>query len=261
MSAEEDPRAARAHAWHRAALREQCDTVAAWEHGFFVRDSRHPAIWDHNGVVVVGAAEGLDAPALVAKADEILADAPHRRVVVEEVAPGERLRPGMEAAGYRCDRLLTLRHEAPLPPGEPAAAVEEVPWEATLPLQQAWHVDDFGPGQDWEGYERQAREVAAAQDLLVLGVRETGGLIADASLLRRDGAAEILHVYVRAEHRGGGLGTAVTRAAIETALAADPVDLWIVADDEDRPKELYQRLGFRPAATAHTFTRLPAPQA
>jgi hypothetical protein len=30
-----------------------------------------------------------------------------------------------------------------------------------------------------------------------------------------------------------------------------------VADDEDRPKELYARLGFRPVYTAMEFTRLP----
>jgi hypothetical protein len=36
----------------------------------------------------------------------------------------------------------------------------------------------------------------------------------------------------------------MTRAAIEAASGAD--DLWIAADDEGRPKELYARLGFRP---------------
>jgi hypothetical protein len=34
-------------------------------------------------------------------------------------------------------------------------------------------------------------------------------------------------------------------------------DLWIVADDEGRPKELYARLGFRPAWTPIEFTRWP----
>ena len=50
-------------------------------------------------------------------------------------------------------------------------------------------------------------------------------------------------------------GTAITRAAIETA--GDAEDLWIVADDEDRPKELYARLGFRAAWRAMEFLRLP----
>ena len=53
--------------------------------------------------------------------------------------------------------------------------------------------------------------------------------------------------FVHPEYRGDGRGTAITRAAIEAA--GDVRDLWIVADDEDRPKELYARLGFRAAWT------------
>lgn len=62
-------------------------------------------------------------------------------------------------------------------------------------------------------------------------------------------------VYVHPDRRGDGLGTALTRAAIDAAGSVR--DLWIVADDEDRPKELYARLGFRPAWTTTEFTRLP----
>ena len=47
----------------------------------------------------------------------------------------------------------------------------------------------------------------------------------------------------------------MTRAAIEAAGDVD--DLWIVADDEGRPKELYARLGFRPAWTSIEFLRVP----
>jgi predicted GNAT family acetyltransferase len=74
--------------------------------------------------------------------------------------------------------------------------------------------------------------------------------------IERDGeAAEITQVYVRPEYRGDGRATAITRAAIEAA--GDVSDLWIVADDEDRPKHLYARLGFRPAWTTMEFLRLP----
>jgi hypothetical protein len=37
----------------------------------------------------------------------------------------------------------------------------------------------------------------------------------------------------------------------------DSDDLFICADDEDRPKHLYERLGFRPAWTMTEFLRLP----
>jgi GNAT superfamily N-acetyltransferase len=76
------------------------------------------------------------------------------------------------------------------------------------------------------------------------------------ALLERDGAAaEIASVFVHPDYRGAGRGTAVTRAAIEAA--GDARDLWIVADDEDRPRQLYARLGFRPAWTTMEFLRLP----
>jgi GNAT superfamily N-acetyltransferase len=79
--------------------------------------------------------------------------------------------------------------------------------------------------------------------------------IAFAVVERAGAAAEITAVYVRPDHRGGGRGTALTRAAIEATR--DVEDLWISADDEDRPKDLYTRLGFRPAWTALELTRLP----
>jgi len=70
-----------------------------------------------------------------------------------------------------------------------------------------------------------------------------------------DGAsAEINSVYVHPDHRGRGLGTAITRAAIVAGGAAE--DLWIVADDEDRAKDLYARLGFRTVWTTIEFLRL-----
>ncbi len=87
------------------------------------------------------------------------------------------------------------------------------------------------------------------------GVRKQQAPVAFAQLERVGAAAEIAGVYVHPEHRGGGLGTALTRAAIEAAGSVR--DLWIGADDEDRPKELYARLGFRPVWTVMEFTRVP----
>jgi ribosomal protein S18 acetylase RimI-like enzyme len=70
-------------------------------------------------------------------------------------------------------------------------------------------------------------------------------------------AAEITQVYVHPDYRGEGCGTTLTVAAI--ASAWDARDLWIAADDEDRPKELYARLGFRPAWRSMEITRWPGP--
>jgi GNAT superfamily N-acetyltransferase len=90
----------------------------------------------------------------------------------------------------------------------------------------------------------------------VLAVHEAGAPVGFAQLERDGSGIEISDVFVHPEHRGAGRGTALTRAAIEAA--ANRADLWICADDEDRPKQLYARLGFRPAWTIMQFLRLPA---
>jgi GNAT superfamily N-acetyltransferase len=151
-------------------------------------------------------------------------------------------------------RVLWMLHETPPPPG-PAVRVEEVPYDAVNDLRVAWHLEEF-PDQDARNDVAQEREVALRREVRVLAVREGGAPVAFAQLERDGGAAEITQVYVHPQYRGGGRGTGMTRAAIEAAR--DVRDLWIAADDEGRPKQLYARLGFRPACTTVEFLRLPA---
>jgi GNAT superfamily N-acetyltransferase len=121
-------------------------------------------------------------------------------------------------------------------------------------LRVAWDREEF-PDQDPADYHAQAREVALRLGAGVLAVREGGAPAAFAELERVGAAVEITHVYVRPKYRGAGRGAAMTRAAIEAA--SDARDLWIVADDEGRAKELYARLGFRPAWVTMEFLRPP----
>jgi ribosomal protein S18 acetylase RimI-like enzyme len=244
--------AARARAWRDAAQAAVCDVLEPWAHGTVVRATRYPSYYDLN-VVRVEEDPAMSVEELVAFADEALAGLAHRRVDFDLVDAAEPLRAGFEAAGWRALRLLWMRREAKPPPG-PEIAVEEVPYDAVHDLRVIWHREDF-PDQDPDSYDHQSREVALRRGAQVLAVREGGAPVAFAQLERDGAAAEITQVYVHPEYRGGGRGTAITRAAIEAA--GDVRDLWIVADDEDRPKELYARLGFRAAWTAMEFLRLP----
>ena len=250
-----DDMTARARAWRHATHAAVCDTLEPWAHGTVVRAARYPSYWDFN-VVRVEDDPPMDADNLEAFADEALAGLAHRRVDVEVTAAAERLRPAFEAKGWRALRVVWMRHEAP-PPAVPDVPVEEVPYDAVQHLRVAWHEEDF-PSQDAgeaAAYHAQAREVAMRRNVQVLAVRERGAPVAFAQLERDGPGAEITQVYVHPEHRGAGRGTAMTRAAI--AAAGDVRDLWIIADDEDRPKELYRRLAFRPVWTAMEFTRMP----
>jgi ribosomal protein S18 acetylase RimI-like enzyme len=243
---------ARARAWRDAAHAAVCEVLEPWAHGTIVRATRYPSYYDLN-LVRVERDPAMTVEALVAFADEALTGLAHRRLDFDVIAAAESLRAGFAANGWKAVRLLWMRHEAPPPPG-PEVAVEQVPYDAVHELRAAWHRADF-PDEDPEAYLAQAREVALRRGAQVLAVREAGAPVAFAQLERHGAAAEITQVYVDPRYRGGGRGTAMTSAAIKAA--SDVQDLWIVADDEDRPKELYARLGFRPAWTAMEFLRLP----
>jgi GNAT superfamily N-acetyltransferase len=226
-----------------------------WEHGTVLRASRYPTYYDFN-LVRVERDPRMSVDELVAFADGALAGLDHRRFDFETIEAAEPLRAGFEAAGWKTLRLLWMRHETPPPPG-PEIRVEEVPYDAVHALRVAWHAEDF-PGVDPTSYHASAREVALRRGAQVLAVRDpgSGAPIAFAQLERDGDSAEITQVYVHPNHRGGGRGTAMTRAAIEAAAGAE--DLWIAADDEGRPKELYARLGFRPVWTDMEVTLWPS---
>ena len=222
-----------------------------------LRATAYPDYYDFN-VVRVEEEPGMSAEELAAFADEALADVGHRRVDLEfDPAAAERLREGFASLGWLSERLVWMRHEAPVPPG-PRVDVEQVHYDVVHHLRVAWHREDF-PEVDPSDYLVQAREVAMRLGVQVFAAFEGGRPVAYAQLERLDERAELSSLYVDPDRRGAGLGTALTRAAI--AAASDVPELWIVADDEDRPKQLYARLGFRPAWTAVELLRLPSASA
>ena len=243
---------ARARAWRHGAHAAVCDVIVPWAHGTIVRATRHPTYYDFNLVRVEEDPE-MSVEALVAVADEALAGLEHRRFDFEVVAAADALRPGFAALGWKTMRLVCMHHESPPPPG-PDIAVREVAYDAVHELRLVWHGEE-SPNESAVSYFEHAREVAMSRDVRILAVHDGDRPIAFAQLERAGDAAEITQVFVHPDYRGGGRGTAMTRAAIEAA--GDVRDLWIAADDEDRPKELYARLGFRPAWTAMEATRWP----
>lgn len=245
--------AARARAWRNAEHAAVCDVLDPWAHGTVVRATRYPSYFAFN-LVRVEEDPAMSVEELMAFADEALAGLAHRRVDFDLATAAEPMRAAFQAKGWRDERLLWMRHEAPLPP-RIDVAVEEVPYDAVDDLRLAWHREDFPDRDPAPNFRAQAREVDLLHGARVLAVREGGVAVAFAQLERGGSTAEITQVYVHPEYRGAGHGTAITRAAIEAAR--DVRDLWIVADDEDRPKMLYSRLGFRPAWMTMEFLRPP----
>jgi GNAT superfamily N-acetyltransferase len=243
----------RAREWRNTLQASVCDVIEPWAHGKVLRASRYPNYWDFN-VVRVEDDPQLTAAEVEAFADEALKGLEHRRVDFDDARAAARVRPQLEEMGWNTTALVWMRHEEPLPRAE-RIEVEEVPYDAVIELRRTWHAADFGGHLDPSDWLENAREVAATRGVQVLAQVEHGEPVGFAQIERSGDGAEITQVYVLPERRGAGLGTAMTSAAVE--LASDVGDLWIVADAEGRPRELYARLGFRPVWESFEFTRLP----
>jgi GNAT superfamily N-acetyltransferase len=243
---------ARALAWTRRRQQLVCDRIESWEHGTVYRASRYPRYFGFN-VVLVEDEPGMSADELIALADRALAGLEHRRVDFDSAPVAEPLRADFEARGFKTTRLVWMHHEG-RHPDRAEIPVTEVPYDAVAPLRVAWQQEDF-PGQDASQFLAQAREVRLALGTRVLAVHEDSRPVAFAALDLGEDEIEIGALYVLPEYRGHGRGTALTQTAITAAREVE--HLWICADDEGRPKQLYACLGFQPVLTTTEFLRLP----
>jgi predicted GNAT family acetyltransferase len=96
-----------------------------------------------------------------------------------------------------------------------------------------------------EGRVRQDRRFAIASD---------GGDLAAITKLRSDGrTAQVEDVYTVPEARGRGYARALVSHAVALARAAGHELIFIVADDNDWPQQLYGRIGFEPIGRMRSF--------
>jgi len=170
---------------------------------------------------------------------------------------GERLEPAFAERGYTVEQNVTMVHRRAAD-REPHLAVEEVPFADVKPLIH-------------EMYRREPRmsddNVRLFTDQhgkyeLVIGarffvVRLDGELAGDCELYVDGLDAQVENVGTLEEFRGRGVARAVVLRAVEEARGAGARRVFIVADGEDWPKDLYGRLGFQGMARTWQFIRWP----
>jgi len=246
----------------RALHTALCDRIEPWEHGSAVYASEFPGYYDYNALRVEGDDPGVSAEVLAAAADRLLAGYGHRKLEVDDLVAGERLRPGFEALGYHVERLVWMDHPGlEALPASPGPAVQEVDAATTRPLALRWVEPPHTP-EEIASHQATVEEVNRRVGARYLAVVEAGEAVAyTISSPVGDSAWMVDAVFVAPERRGRGLGGALTAAAVRRAWEGGAREVGILADDEGRPKELYQRLGFRPAWVQHEFVLTPSARA
>ena len=245
------------------ALREGCaERIVPLRVGRALFNDTLPLVWDLN-VLRVDRPAGATAEALTAEADRLQGEAGHghRRVAVQDEAAGDLLADPFHSLGWRVDRFLVMGWRgAGERVAEVATPVEEVDAAALRPLREA-----IARSEPWATSEEVTRMVVDSAQLLGrvgsarhFAVRVSAEVASAADLYSDGRTAQVEDVATSPEHRGRGFATAVVLRAVEEALATGHDFVFLVADAEDWPRELYVRLGFAPLGHTWSFLRTPA---
>jgi ribosomal protein S18 acetylase RimI-like enzyme len=217
-----------------------------------------PQRWDSNYLLVEHDAD----TATILRETEIAfaaAGLAHRKLQVEDEGLGERLRAELPAEWLR-QRLvvMALRRTAEREPD--LSAVSEVD-EQTLRPARADQLARYPWGADPE-VQRQLLDakllIAERVETHFFAVLEDGEPVSWADLYLAGGVAQIEDVATAESHRNRGLASAIVTVAIRKARAAGADLVFLLADEDDWPKELYRRLGFDEIGRNYDFVR-PAP--
>jgi GNAT superfamily N-acetyltransferase len=243
---------------HRRALFERHTTRAEpFEHGIAFFTPAHPTKWDFNLLVVEDASEA-SAEALITEAERLQAPAGLRHRKVEVQAGGDALVEGFTAAGWSAERVVVmlLRPDADQR-GDAPAEVREVEFAAVRGLMEQWYGEAMSAAEAHDLADADADAARTSGSRFFLTERD-GEPAASCTLLASDYAVgQVEEVYTAKQHRGAGLASAVVRAAIAAAQERDDDLIMIMADADDWPQRLYERLGFETVDVYRSFTRKP----
>ena len=245
---------ARIHRFEREVEMAGTQTVPS-PVGLGVLTPELPRRHDSNYLLIERARNAAEA---MAEADRILGGAgrSHRVVLTFDEALGRRLATDFAARGWRVQRHIFMVQRRKPEKNADLSIVKEVDESALRPGRTRAIVS-----YEW-GSPELARELLDAKLLLrqraetrFFGVDVEGEIVAWTDLYVAHGIGQVEDVATMEEHRGKGYATAVVLRAVDEAKRLGADLIFLVADEEDWPKELYGRLGFDQAGRQYKFIR------
>ena len=219
-----------------------------------------PRLWDWN-TMRLESADGASPADLALEADAVQGGAGllHRKITVDDAAVGERRAPGFARLGWQTQPLVVMAHRRDPDRARDLSAVAEVGEQALRPARVA-----AARGDSWSKDPETVRQLLIGKQLKAeaTSIRWFTALVdgepASYCELYADGhTAQIEDVTTLPEQRGKGLASAVVLRALGEARAGGHDLVFLVADADDWPQELYVKLGFDPVGRFYSFLRTP----
>jgi ribosomal protein S18 acetylase RimI-like enzyme len=235
-------------------IRDRCaERIVETRFGPALFNDTHATVWNLN-VVRVERPGDSTAEEIGAEADRVQAELGHRRVILP---PGSaELETGFRKLGWDADHFLFMVYRGGSEPVD-TGGVEEVDPERLRRLREEIVLE-------WRsGMDKATVEEIMAADLLMwreanartFAITEGGEVVSAAELYSDGRTAQVEDVATLPSHRGRGYAKATVARAVEEALARGHEFVFLVADGEDWPKELYRRLGFEEVGSRFAFMR------
>ena len=243
--------------WVLDHLRRTLESSAEETHpigpGWLVRTRSLPQVWTLNQLRITEATTFADAVAL---ADRYQADLPYRHIVVEDGPTGRRLQDAFRAAGWRVERQVLMALAAPPDREVDTSAVTVLSEGQMSALMRRWATEDH-PDISEDSLDQLA-EFGKRQGRLWteqrFGIVDDVGSPTALTKLRSQGTtAWVDDVYTVPEARARGHARMLVTHVTALARSADHDLTFIIADDDDWPKNLYVRIGFRAIGGTRTF--------
>jgi ribosomal protein S18 acetylase RimI-like enzyme len=244
----------------RRILVASSTAVEPFEFGTAYFNSDYPLSHSHNFLDVESAPKSISARRLADIADRIQrrAGLDHRAIWVRDDELGRRLNGEFEAIGWGTrEHLLTMVARREPDRVVDTAIVEQVDYEMIRPtIMEMIRREPWGDSEETVAMLADRRNLTArATRLRHFAVIAEGRIVSTADLYSDGRTAQIEDVGTLEEFRERGYARAVVTKALEVARGEGHDLIWLVADDDGWPRELYRKLGFDPLERYWEFTR------
>jgi ribosomal protein S18 acetylase RimI-like enzyme len=168
-----------------------------------------------------------------------------RMIFVPDPSLGEPLAPFFKKRGWRVNRVVVMVQRRAPERETDLSLVREVPEEELRAARARLNAGEpWGSPEVLEQLFAGKRSIGEKVDARFFAVLVDGKVVSYTDLYQDGTEAQVEDVGTLDEHRGNGYATAVVLAAIAEARRSGAEFVFLVADKEDWPKELYRRLGF-----------------
>jgi ribosomal protein S18 acetylase RimI-like enzyme len=180
----------------------------------------------------------------------------HRRVNIRGEEQRRRLEPQFVRLGWEPQRfVLMVQRREPDRPAE--QEVREVDEPTLRPLwAEAIRSEPHGKDETLvQQILEHRRDVGQAIPTRLFAAEVDGKLVAHTELYSEDGVGQVENVYTLADYRGRGLARALVLRGVAESHAAGNDLTFLVADADDWPQRMYEKLGFETVGRYARFLR------